>query len=95
MGGLIGLTGMVFLCRRLIKKIVSRHMAVKEKLYKNKSIQKFTALLVLVLVLCLCNGEFVTSAIKLKGDGGAYIWMCREWDYWKSDNFTKEGFWEE
>lgn len=66
-------------------------IAAKEKIYKNKSVQKFAALLALVLVLCLCNGEFITSTIKLKGDGGSYIWMCREWDYWKSDSFTKEG----
>lgn len=83
--------------RECVKRLggILSDRAAKKKIYKNESVWKFAALLGLVLTLCLCNGEFMQSVIKLKGDGGNYIWMCREWDYWKRDDFTKEGFWEE
>lgn len=77
-------------CARRLGGVLS-DIAARKKVLKNEGVWKFAVLLGVILALFLCNGDFVMSTFKLKGGGGDYIWMCREWDYWKSDSFTKEG----
>lgn len=48
-------------------------------------------LLALILLIAVWDNTFFASTIKLQGDEADYIWLCTEEDYWKNDNFTKEG----
>lgn len=64
---------------------------VKDVLYQSAAVRAFAVLLAVVVGMALWNPVFLTSTIKLGGDGGDYIWMCQEMDYWRSESFTKEG----
>lgn len=61
------------------------------QLMKKKGIWAFGGVLALVLIIAVCDNTFFSSTIKLQGEEGDYVWLCKEQDYWKDDNFTKEG----
>ena len=66
----------------------------KEKvthLMKKKGIWAFGVLLAFIFLIAVWDNTFFSSTIKLEGEEGDYVWLCREQDYWKNDNFTKEG----
>ena len=58
---------------------------------KKKGIWAFGVLLAFILLIAVWDNTFFSSTIKLQGEEGDYVWLCREQDYWKNDNFTKEG----
>ena len=73
---------------------IEEWLGKKEKasqLLKKKGIWSFVGVLAIILVVAVWDNTLFNSTVKLQGDEADYIWLCREQDYWKEENFTKEG----
>ena len=60
-------------------------------LLRNRSAQKFGALMLLLIFITINNSYFVTWTFKITTDTADYIWLCKNEDYWRADDYTKEG----
>ena len=65
-----------------------------ERLVKSRKVQMFAVLLTVIFLIGVWDNPIFDATIKLRGDEQAYVWLFKERAYWKSPDFTKEGFWE-
>ncbi|MCM1194149.1 MAG: glycosyltransferase family 39 protein [Acetatifactor muris] len=77
-------------CIRMLERRAANRTGVKS-LFRSRAVWAFGILLAVILGISVSDNTVLNSTIKVGGDGGDYIWMCRECDYWRSDSFTKEG----